>query len=73
MTERYLPRHAQNGGTVLPVANLMADFESDTTISYSSLIVTITLSHLVLEIFACDRQTDSPDHCYMWLVTMENS
>jgi len=36
----------------------MADSESQTPISYSSFLVIIGLSRLVLEIFACDRQTD---------------
>jgi len=36
----------------------MADPESETLISYSSFVVTIALSRLVLEIFACDTQTD---------------
>jgi len=34
--------NAQNGGRLLPVANLMADSESGTTISYSRLTVTIS-------------------------------
>jgi len=48
----------QNGGTVLPVANLMADSESWILISYSRLIVIIALPRLISEIFACDAQTD---------------
>jgi len=46
--------------------NLMADSESGSPSSYSSLIVTIGLSHLVAETFACDRQTDNTDHYYSW-------
>jgi len=54
------PGNAQHGGTVLPIANLMADFESGSPVSYSSFLVTIGvgLSGLVSEIFACDRRTD---------------
>jgi len=44
------PRNTQNGITVLMFVNLMADSE------YSSFLVTIHLSHLVSEIFKCDRQ-----------------
>jgi len=36
----------------------MADSESGSPDSYSSFLVTIRLSRLVSEIFACDRQTD---------------
>jgi len=51
--------YTQNGGTVLPIANLTAHSESGSPDSYSNFLVTIHLSHsLVLEIFACDRQTD---------------
>jgi len=57
--------------TVLPVAKLMADSESETPISYLCLIVTIAPSRLVSEIFACDaqtdRRTDTADHYYSWL------
>jgi len=67
------PGNTQNGGTVLPIANLMADSESGSPVSYSSFLVTIfRLSRLVSEIFACDRQTDSlrqtdnADHYYSW-------
>jgi len=52
------PRNTQNGGTVLPIVNLMADSELGSPDSYSSFLVTIHLSRLVLEIFGCDRQTD---------------
>jgi len=37
------------GGTVLPIANMMADSESESPDSYSSFLVTIRLSRLVLE------------------------
>jgi len=46
---------AQNGGTILPIANLMADSASGSPSSYSHFIVTTDLPHLVSEIFACDR------------------
>jgi len=36
-------KNAQNGRNVLLVANLMADTESENSISYSLLIVTIAL------------------------------
>jgi len=52
------PGNTQNGRTVLLIANLMADSESGSPNSYSSFLVTICLSRLVLEIFTCDRQTD---------------
>jgi len=42
---------------VLPIANLMANSESISPVSYSSFLVTICLSRLVSEIFAYDRQT----------------
>jgi len=38
--------------------NLMAYSESGIPISYSSLILTTALSHLVSEIFACATETD---------------
>jgi len=68
------PGNTQNGGTVLPIANLMADSESGNPSSYSSFIVTIRLclSRFVLEIFVCDRQmdrqTDNADHYYSHIV-----
>jgi len=40
------PGNAQNGGTVLPIANLMADSESGSPDSYSSFLVTIGFSRL---------------------------
>jgi len=43
---------------VLPIVNLMAGSESGSPVSYSSFLVTICLARLVLEIFACERQTD---------------
>jgi len=52
------PGNTQNGGTVLPIARLAVDAESGSPDSYSSFLVTICLSRLVSEIFACDRQTD---------------
>jgi len=58
--------NTQNGGTVLPIANLMADSESGSPSSYSRFIVTISLSRLVSEIFTRDRQTDNADHYYSW-------
>jgi len=62
--------NTQTGGTVLPIANLMADSELKSPVSYSSFLVTIRLSRLVSEIFACDRrrdrQTDNADHYYNW-------
>jgi len=64
------PVNAQNGGTFLAIVNLMADSESGSPDSYSSLLVTICLSHLVSEVFTCDgqtdRQTDNADHYYSW-------
>jgi len=45
--------NTQNGRTVLPSANLMADSESPD--SYLSFLETVRLSHLVL---ACDREMD---------------
>jgi len=65
--------NAQNGGTVLPIANTMADSESGSPDSYSSFLVTIRLSRLVSEIFTCDKHTDGrtngrtkADHYYYW-------
>jgi len=52
------PGNTQNGGTVLPIANLITDSEPGSLDSYSSFLVTTRLSRLVSEIFACDRQTD---------------
>jgi len=52
------PGNTQNGGNVLPIANLMADSKSGSPLSYSSFRATIGHSRLVSEIFACDRQTD---------------
>jgi len=65
------PGNTQNGGTILPIVNLMEDSESESPVSYLSLLVTICLSGLVSVIFACDRQTDNTDHCYSWLSTNE--
>jgi len=50
--------NTQDGRTVLPIANLMADSESGSPVSYSRFLVTICLSGLVSEIFACCSQTD---------------
>jgi len=52
------PGNTKNGGTVLPIANLMADSESASPDSYSSFLVAIRLSRQVSEIFISDRQTD---------------
>jgi len=52
------PGNNQNGRTVLPITNLMADSELGSPVSYSRFVVTICLSHLVSDIFAHDRQTD---------------
>jgi len=49
------PGNTQNGGTVFLITNTMADSESGSPVSCSSFLVTIGLSHLVSEIFACDR------------------
>jgi len=60
----------EDGLTVLPIANLMADSELGSPVFYSSFLVTMCLSRLILEIFACDgqtgRQTDNVDHYYSW-------
>jgi len=50
--------NTQNGRTVHPTANLIADSESGSPSSHSRFIVTVHLSRLVSEIFTCDRQTD---------------
>jgi len=52
------PGNTQNGETVLPIAHLMADSESESPDSYSSFLVTMRLSRTVSETFACDGQTD---------------
>jgi len=44
------PGNTQNGGTVLQIANLVADSESGSPVSYSSFLVTVCLSCLVSEI-----------------------
>jgi len=63
------PENTQNGGTVLQIANLTADFELESTNSHSSFLVTIRLSRLVSEIFTCeDTQTDNMNHYYSWLL-----
>jgi len=51
------PGNTKNGATILPIANL-ADSEFGNPVSRSSFLVTICVSHLVSEIFACDGQTD---------------
>jgi len=51
--------NTQNGGTVLPIANLVADSELVSPVSYSSFLVIICLSHLVSEMWQTDRQTDN--------------
>jgi len=53
------PGNTKNGRTVFLITNLMADSELGSSVPYSSFLVTICLSCLVLEIFACDRQTDT--------------
>jgi len=58
------PGNTQNGGTVLAIANLVADSESGSPDSYSSFLVTMGLSRLVSEIFACGRQTANVDRYY---------
>jgi len=55
---QYQPENTQNGKTVLPITNLMADSEPGSPVSYPSFLVTICLSRLVSEIFACHTQTD---------------
>jgi len=55
---RKPPGNTQNGETILPIVNLMADSESGSPDSYSSFLVTICPSHVVSQIFTCDRQTD---------------
>jgi len=58
----------------LLIANLMADSELGSPVSYSSFLVTIRLSRSVPEIFACDTQTDrqtdgrtdNSGHFYSW-------
>jgi len=69
---KLLLGNVQDGGTVdlLPVANLMADSGSKPPIPYSSLIVTMRLSRLVSEIFACDslpaRILPACQHVLLW-------
>jgi len=53
------------------IANLMADSESGSPVSYSSFVVTIAFSRLVSEISSVthrrtDRHTDNADHYYSW-------
>jgi len=56
---KWQPGNTQDGGTVLPIANLMADSESGSLDSYSTFLVTIRLSRLVSEISrVTDRRTD---------------
>jgi len=52
------PGNTGNDGTILSIANLMAGAASGSVDFYSSFLVTVRLSRLVLEIFACDRRTD---------------
>jgi len=52
------PGNTQNGGTVLAIANLIAESELGSPDSYSSFLVIIRLSRLVSGIFACDRHTN---------------
>jgi len=58
----YRPENTQNGRIILLIANLMADSDSGSPDSYLSFLVTIRLSRLILEIFACDTQMDNVDH-----------
>jgi len=65
------PGNTQNGGTILPIANLITDSESGSPDSYSSFLVTIRLSRLVSEIFTCDGRMDvgrmdNADSYYSW-------
>jgi len=57
LSEQCRSGNTQDGGTGLPIANLMADSESGSPDSYSSFLVTIRPSRLVSEIFGCDRPT----------------
>jgi len=52
--------NTQNGGTVLPIANLMTNSESGSPVSYSRFIVSIGLFCLV----SAHRRTDNTDHYY---------
>jgi len=74
--QRKRLENTQNGGTVLPIANLMADSESGIPDSYSTVLVTTRLSRLVSEIFAYGRQTDgrtdNVDHYYSWIRSSES-
>jgi len=60
----------RNGGTVLPITNLMADSESGSPDSYVSFVVTIHPPCVVSEIFDYSRVTDgradNTDHYYSW-------
>jgi len=67
MYTRCQPGNIQNGGTILTVTNLMADSESGSLDYCSNFLVTIRLSRLVSEIFACDGWMDNADHYYSWL------
>jgi len=63
------PENTKNAGTIdlLPISKLVADSDSGSPDSYSSILVTIRVSRLALEVFASDRQTDgrtSVDHYY---------
>jgi len=72
LSERVMkcqPGNTKNGGTVLPIANLMADPELGSPSSYLPFILTIGLSRLISEIFTCDRETDivcNADHYNSW-------
>jgi len=57
------PGNTQNGGSVFPIANLMADSKSGSPVSDSSFLATIWLSLLVSEICV---QTDNVNHYYSW-------
>jgi len=66
------PRNTQNGLTVLPIANLMAESESGSPVSYSSFLVNMfmSLSFADICVWQTDRRTDgrmdNVDHYYSW-------
>jgi len=62
--QRKRLRRTENSGTVPPITNLMADSELRSPDSYLGFLVTIHLSRLVSQIFACDGRTDNADHHY---------
>jgi len=54
---KYTPENTQNGETLLPIVNLMAESESGSPVSYSNFLATIRLIS-VSEILACNGSTD---------------